>query len=93
MFVDYCYVIMFVDYCYVITRHIQDGAFQVTKEATSKRSCHIFTGNWKVDKMAIIIFEFLGKSFSNLEKLFLDHNFPLTSLVIPIITFQRTRIT
>ena len=22
---------MFVDYCYVVTRHIQDGALQVTK--------------------------------------------------------------
>ena len=28
----------FVDYCYVITRHIQDGALQVTKEAMSKCS-------------------------------------------------------
>ena len=36
----------FVHYYYVITRHIQDGALQVTKEAPSKCSCHILTGNW-----------------------------------------------
>ena len=31
---------------HVITRHIQDGALQVTREATSKCSWHIFTRNW-----------------------------------------------
>ena len=65
----------FVDYCYVITRHIQDGALQVTKEATWKCSCHILTGNWTIK--TAIIFEFLGKSFRNLEKRFLDRTFPL----------------
>ena len=54
---------MFVDYCYVITRHIQDGALQVTKKATFKVLLSHF--NRELDKTAII-FEFLGKSFRNL---------------------------
>ena len=32
--------------------------------------------NWELDKTAII-FEFLGKSFSNLQKRFLDRTVPL----------------
>ena len=31
---------------HVCSRFIQDGALQVTKEATSKCSCHILTGYW-----------------------------------------------
>ena len=65
----------FADYCYIITRHIQDGPLQVTKEATSKSSCHTFTGQ------KLRIFEFLGKRFSNLEEHFLDRTLPLTKLL------------
>ena len=64
----------FVDYCYVITRHIQDGALQVTKEATSKCSCHILTGNWRERQLC---WNSWRNVFVILEKLFLDITFPL----------------